>query len=349
MKDWKSILISPSTQILKAIRIIDDSSMQIALVVDENNRLCGTVTDGDIRRGILRGISLESPVQKIMNPNPIVVGLNDGRESILTVMRMKELRQIPVLDENGCVVGVELLDELIQIQERENWVVLMAGGMGRRLQPLTDECPKPLIHVGSKPILETILENFIEYGFRRFYISVNYKAEMVEEYFKDGSKWGVEISYIHEDKAMGTAGSLGLLPARPVKPFFVMNGDLLTKVNFHQLLTFHMEHKAKATMCVREYDFHIPYGVVKMERHRLIDIEEKPVQRFFVSAGIYLLDPITLDVIPKNSYFDMPDLFKKVVAKGFETAAFPIREYWLDIGRMDDLERAKGEYSEIFE
>lgn len=348
MKDWKKILVSPETPILQALQVIDKGSLQIALVIDGEHRLRGTVTDGDVRRGILKGIGLDRPVRDVMNSAPTIARLNDGRENILTIMRSKELRHIPVVDENGIIVGVEFLEELIQVRQRDNWVVLMAGGMGSRLRPLTDECPKPLLKVGSKPILETIIENFIEYGFHRFFLSVNYKAEMLKEYFSDGSRWGVEIGYLHEDHPMGTAGPLGLLPQRPTSPFLVMNGDLLTKVNFQQLLDYHQEHAASATMCVREYTFQVPYGVAKLEKHRLLDIEEKPVHRSFVSAGIYVLEPRVLDLVPAGSYYDMPDLFKQMIARQFEVTTFPIREYWLDIGRMDDLERAKGEYPEIF-
>lgn len=349
MKEWKKILVSPTTPILQAIKIIDAGSLQIALVVDEQNRLQGTVTDGDIRRGILKGITLEKFVSMVMNPNPVTARLNDVKENILSIMKMRGLRQIPVLDEEGSVTSVEFLDELIKLRKRENWVVIMAGGIGSRLRPLTDECPKPLLKIGNKPILETIIENFIEYGFYRFYLSVNYKAEMLKDYFQNGSRWGVEINYLHENKAMGTAGPLGMLPTDAAQPILVMNGDILTKVNFQQLLDFHREHEADATMCVREHAFQIPYGVAKMEKHRLIDIEEKPVQRYFVSAGIYVLEPKTLKLIPSGSHFDMPDLFKRVISQGMEVTTFPIREYWLDIGRMEDLERAKGDYPEVFE
>lgn len=348
MKNWKDILITPDTSILRAIEIINISAMQIALVVDERNFLLGTVTDGDIRRGILKGIALDNPVLQIMHRTPIVAKLNDGRENILALMKLKALRHIPVLDEQGIVVGMEFLETLIQSHLLENRVVLMAGGVGSRLRPLTEECPKPLIQVGSKPILETILESFIEYGFRHFYISVNYKADMIEKYFHDGSQWGVNIRYIHEDQPMGTAGPLGMLPEKQELPVLVMNGDLLTKVNFQQLLAFHQEHQSKATMCVREYDFQIPYGVTRLEKHRLVGIEEKPIERCFVNAGIYVLEPDVLEFISRGEYLDMPNLFKKVIDQGLETAAFPIREYWLDIGRMDDLERAKGEYAEVF-
>ena len=349
MKNWKNTIIKGSTAILKAIQVIDAEAMQIALVVDDHGRLLGTITDGDVRRGILKGIALDSPCHGIMNTKPTVAHPNEDQEHILGIMKLMQFRHVPIVDDEGRVVGIETLDELIQAPHRDNCVVLMAGGLGNRLRPLTNDCPKPLIEVGNKPILETILENFIEYGFRRFYISVNYKADMVKDHFKDGSRWGVDIRYIHEDKAMGTAGPIGLLPEKVDQPLLVMNGDLLTKVNFHQLLDFHREHKAQATMCVREYDFQVPYGVVRLDKHRLLQIEEKPVQRFFVNAGIYVLEPKALEHIPRGTYFDMTDLFDKIIAKGLETAAFPIREYGIDIGRMDDLERAKGEYPGIFE
>jgi dTDP-glucose pyrophosphorylase len=349
MKNWEKILLSPDGTISDAIKAIDAGSLQIALIVDAKRRLLGTITDGDVRRGILRGISIDRPAVDIMNRDFTVARAGDTRESILEIMKLKEIRQVPILDDNNCVSGIEILNDLLQPRERENRVVLMAGGMGSRLRPLTNDCPKPLIHVGNKPIMETILENFIEYGFRHFYVSVNYKADMVKSYFKDGSRWGVDIRYIHEDKALGTAGPIALLPEKMNQPLLVMNGDLLTKINFQQLLDFHQEHRAKATMCVREYDFQVPYGVVKLEKHRLLQIEEKPVQRFFVNAGIYVLEPETMDHIPHDTYFDMTDLFAKIIAQGSETAAFPIREYWIDIGRLDDLEQAKGEYPGIFE
>lgn len=350
MKNWKNILIDRETTILKAIEIIDANAMGIAIVVDKHNRLLGTVTDGDIRRAILKGMSLdEDQVSLIMNEKPTVAQIHEGRDSMLALMRQKDLKQIPVVDEEGCVVNVEVLHDLIQFKERDNWVILMAGGLGKRLGALTSNCPKPLLNVGNKPILETILQSFIEHGFRRFYITVNYKAEMIEEYFGDGSDWGVEIRYIREEKQLGTAGALSLLPEKLEKPFLVMNGDLLTKVNFNYLLDFHIEHQATATMCVREYNFQVPYGVVQIDKHRLVGIVEKPNQKFFVSAGVYVLDPAVLDVVPQNSYYDMPTLFEKLINKDYETAVFPIREYWLDIGRVDDFKRANSEFSEVFD
>ncbi|TAM45939.1 MAG: CBS domain-containing protein [Gammaproteobacteria bacterium] len=348
MTRWQKARIAPDRSIRDVIRTIDEGAIRIALVVDGDNRLLGTVTDGDIRRGILRGISLEEAVTRVMNPRPITARADEGRDVILERMKQTRLHQIPVVDGQGRLVTVEILDELLQSRHRDNWVVLMAGGLGSRLRPLTDECPKPLLKVGSKPLLEIILENFLEYGFRRFYISVNYRAEMVKEHFGDGSRWGSEIRYVHEDQRLGTAGALSLLPERPALPLIVMNGDLLTKVNFQHLLDFHAEHRARATMCVREYDFQVPYGVVRIDHHRILGIDEKPVQRFFVNAGIYVLEPDALELIPPATYFDMPELFTNLIGRKQETAVFPIREYWLDIGHMEDFARANGDFPEVF-
>ncbi len=348
MNRWKDVLIRPTTTIMKAIEIIDAGSLQIALVVDDEHKLLGTVSDGDVRRAILKGISLDRPASEIMFTEPTVASCHESREAILAAMKTKQLRQIPLVDQSGCVVGMDVWDELISIQERDNIVVLMAGGLGTRLGELTKDCPKPLLRVGNKPVLETILENCIEYGFKRFYISVNYKAGMVKDYFGDGSRWGVEIKYIEEKKRLGTAGSLGLLPEIPTLPLLVMNADVLTKINFKHLMEFHEEHKSIATMCVREYEFQVPFGVVQLDNHRLRNILEKPVHQFFVNAGIYVLNPEAVSRVPHNDYFDMPALFDKLLQAQLETTAFPIREYWLDIGRKDDFERANGDYDEVF-
>lgn len=349
MRDWKSVLVSPDASIRETIRVIDMGALKIALVVDGEGRLIGTVSDGDIRRGILKGCSLEDKVQQIMNTSPTAIRQNEGREKILALMRQKRFYQIPVVDKCGVLVGLELIDNILALPRMDNWVVLMAGGMGTRLKALTTDIPKPLLKIGDKPILGTILESFIDQGFTRFFISVNYKSELIERHFGDGSQLGVHIDYLREDKKLGTAGALDLLPSRPESPVVVMNGDLLTKVNFQQLLDFHLEHKAVATMCVREYDFQVPYGVVRLDRHRIAAIEEKPIQRFFVNAGIYVLEPQALDQIPCNTYFDMPLLFEKLVEQQQETAVFPVREYWLDIGRIDDFEQAQADFTKVFE
>ena len=348
MSEWAALVIGPEATIREAIRRIDAGGMQIALVVGTDRRLLGTISDGDVRRGILRGVSLDARCETIMNAAPTVARPGEDREALLATMRARQLHRIPVLDASDRIVGLETFDELVRPARRENLVVLMAGGMGKRLRPLTEERPKPMLMIGNRPILETILLNFVECGFHRFYLSVNYKADMVEEHFGDGSRWGVTIRYLREREPMGTAGAVRLLPEKPELPVLVMNGDLLTKTNFNSLLDFHNTHHAAATMCIREYDLQVPYGVVKTLDHRLVAVEEKPVQRFFVNAGIYVLSPEALGQIP-DGYYDMPMLFEKLVGAGSETAVFPIREYWLDIGHLADLEKAHGDFDAHFQ
>jgi len=345
---WKKTLITPDTPILKAIDIIDQAGLQIALVVDEEGRLLGTLTDGDVRRAILKHLGLDRAVHEIMNPAPYFIYREQPRENAYAAMKSRKLRQIPVLDEDHRVVGLEIADELLNPPARNNWVIIMAGGLGRRLSPLTDFCPKPLLKVGDKPVLETILESFIQQGFRCFYFSVNYKAEMIIQHFGDGSRWGVEIRYLHENRPLGTAGALGLLPVKPEDPLLLMNGDILTKIDFGRLLDFHHQALTDVTMCIKERFNQIPYGVVTFQKNRLTGIEEKPLQRYFVNAGLYVLNPAVLDYVPAGSRLDIPDLVKELLNQGKEIAVFPIREYWIDIGRLDDYKRASDEFAEVF-
>jgi dTDP-glucose pyrophosphorylase len=347
MNSWKSTCISPTASIQDAIRKIDESALQIALVV-EGERLRGTVTDGDIRRAILKGVSLQDPVQDSMNAHPAVAALGDDRQEVVGRMRRAQIRHMPVVDASGLLVGMEILDELLAPRMRSNPVLLMAGGMGKRLSPLTEDCPKPMLQVGGRPILETILLNFSDYGFRRFYLSVNYKAEVIVEYFGDGSRWGVQIEYLREDERLGTAGALALLPERPVAPMLVMNGDVLTRVNMNHLLDFHVAQRAQATMCILEYQYQVPFGVVRVDGQEILSIDEKPTQKFFVNAGIYTLEPEVIDLVPRKSFFDITTLFGKLVEQGRKTAVFPLREYWLDVGQHADFEKAKVEFEQIF-
>jgi dTDP-glucose pyrophosphorylase len=352
MKDWKKTSVTPETSIRDTIAVIDKSALQIALVVDPDDKLLGTVTDGDIRRGILKGISLDAPVKRIFYVSPLTASIDDDPKTMRRIMKEQLINQLPVVDHGGRVVELMLLRDILEEKKQKNPVVLMAGGLGTRLRPLTESCPKPLLKLGGTPLLETILEGFIDKGFDTFFISVNYKAEMIEEYFGDGSKWGVTIEYLKETKRLGTAGSIRLLPEKPDLPFIVMNGDLLTKVDFRQLLNFHISnHKlnaAMATMCVREYNMQIPYGVIQQEGNRLVKLDEKPVQRFFVNGGIYVFQPDIIDLIPEDEYFDMTHLFDCMMQKKYKTVVFQIREYWMDIGHKRDFETADGEYGEIF-
>lgn len=341
MAVWREAFVRPTASILEAIRVIERDGVQIALVVDEYGRLLGTVTDGDVRRAILKGIAFSEPVEKVMNPHPVSGNVEKTDLELFELMKLKMVNQLPVVDANGRVVGLRVLSEMLQSPQKSNRVVLMAGGLGNRLQPLTNECPKPLLKVGSRPILHGILDRFLAQGFRQFYISVNYKAEMIMDYFGDGSAFGASIEYLREPTRMGTAGALSLIPQLPEAPLIVMNGDLITDTNFNQLLEFHKKHKVAATMCIRRHEFQVPYGVVQINEHQFDRMDEKPLQQFFVNAGIYVIEPTLLSMVPANSYVDMPDLFKRARISEKEVAVFPLREHWLDIGSTDDFRRAE--------
>jgi dTDP-glucose pyrophosphorylase len=340
-------LVKRTAPILDAIRTMDDGRLQIALIED-GGRLVGTLTDGDVRRALLTGATLSQPVQTIMNASPVVAKVGITNEAALKVMRYHSIHQLPIVDADGKISDIKLIDDIPHASHADYWVVLMAGGAGQRLRPLTEDLPKPLINVGGRPILETILTNFITSGFSKFFISVNYKAEMIQSHFGDGSKWGVDISYLEEKTKLGTAGALSLLPSRPVDPIVVMNGDLLTTINFQQLIKYHKEHKAVATACVTEHSTTIPYGVVEISENAVRSIREKPQFKQFINAGVYLLEPDVFNYIEPNTALDMPNLLNMLVDDKKTTVAFPLREYWIDIGRLDDLKRASDEYQHVF-
>jgi dTDP-glucose pyrophosphorylase len=348
MITWENTLITPDATIGNAIEVITRVAVQVALVVDADRRLLGVITDGDIRRGLLKGVSLKEKVSLVMNRTPKTATAGTyNTHRLMSIMRTRRIHQLPLVDDSGRVVGLHLLDELLQAQKMPNWVVLMAGGLGTRLQPLTHHCPKPLLHVGDRPILETILDSYLDQGFSRFIISLNYKGEMIESYFGNGEEWGAEIHYIREKKRMGTAGPLSQLPLQPDTPFFVMNSDLLTTINYQAMLKFHASHGQLATMAVREFDMEVPFGVVKMDGIHITGIQEKPVHHFFVNAGIYLLDPKCLSFIPDDTFFNMPDLFQTLIQHDQHPSAFPLHEYWLDIGGMKELEQANATIHQV--
>lgn len=353
MRDEISILrISPADTVRQAIETIDKGARQIALVTDQDNMLLGTVTDGDVRRGLLRGVSLDAPVAEIMRREFSSVTLQQGTDAIGAARKMMQERafhHVPIVDPQGHLVDLAWIDDLTGITQRDTRVVLMAGGLGTRLRPLTETVPKPMLPVGGRPILEVILQNFTNQGFHKFTLSLNYKGEMIREHFGDGSGFDAQIDYVDETQRMGTAGALSLLPERPDGPFIVMNGDLLTAVRFDSLVRFHEETGATATMCARDYSVQVPYGVIQMEGTRLIDIVEKPTHTHFVNAGIYVLSPEAMDYLEPGTPLDMPVLFERIMADNKVASVFPIREYWIDIGRMEDLERARVEFDTEFQ
>lgn len=346
---WQQVLITPETTLRSTIEVIDRAALQIALVLDADERLVGVVTDGDIRRAMIRGLSLEHPVVEVMNKRPKLASLQDSKAQLIALMEGHHLFQLPVVDEQGRVVRLESLQALYKQPAFPNPVFLMAGGFGKRLRPFTDDCPKPLLEIGGKPILETIIENFLKSGFRQFYIAVHYRAQQIKDYFGDGARWGVKIEYIEEHEPMGTAGAIGLLPdSLPDVPLIVMNGDILTQIDFSRLLAYHNEQQAIATVCVRQYEYQIPYGVVSLDQQRVIGIEEKPLQNCLTNAGIYVIDHSLIKTILAYKTLDMPTLLNMQATQGELVTMFPIHDYWLDIGREADFLRAQGEFAKYF-
>jgi len=349
MIEYNNITINDKKTIQEALEVINTGAIRIAIIINKENQVIGTITDGDIRRGLLNGSGLSSSIETLYFKTPTLANISDSKESIIKKALSNKLYQIPIVDDDGKLVGIEDLATLLKINTKKNRVILMAGGLGTRLRPLTQDTPKPLLHIGNKPILETIIDNFAKHGFVNITISVNYKSHMIKEYFGDGSKFGVNIDYIEESKRLGTAGALSLIKDKPKESFFVMNADLLTNTNFLHLLDFHSYENATATMCVREYDFQVPYGVIKTNNGKISSIVEKPIQKFFVNAGIYVLSPKVFEYIPQNEFYDMPTLFNTLIEKEKSTISFPIHEYWLDIGQMDDFHQAQIEYKTVFE
>ncbi len=348
MKNWEQALVGPHTSLREALETIDRAGCQIALVVGTDRRLLGTLSDGDARRGLLRGLNLGDRVEAAMHKSPTFARAGEAHHSILGTMRRLGLHQIPVLDAAGIVIGLETVDDYLATPAREHWVVIMAGGLGTRLEDLTRDTPKPMLKIGARPLLETIVRSYAEQGFRRFYFAVNYKSEQIEAHFGDGSALGVDIRYLREQTRLGTAGPLSMLPERPTLPVVVTNADLLTKEDYGRMVDLHVEAGADATMAVRDYEMQVPFGVVRERDGRIEAIEEKPVQRFVVSAGMYVLSPQALDLVPRNEFFDMPSLFGAMVERGMRTRCHAIDGYWLDIGRLPDFERANMDFNEVF-
>ena len=347
-KSWRDITIGPDASVHQAWETIDRGTMQIALVIDRDCHLLGTVTDGDIRRAVLHGKGLEVPITEVMNASPVTGLLEETNDSWQRTMHRHSLRHLPILDTRGCVVDLARYSMPLE-PERSTPVVIMAGGLGTRLRPLTDNTPKPLIPVGPKPVLETIIENFADQGFINIHLCLNYMGDKIRKHFGNGGALGVNITYLQEDRRLGTAGALSLLPGHPSEPVIVMNGDLLTKIDFVRLLDFHNRQGFIATMAMREHRQQVPYGVLKIgEGYVVQELVEKPVERYYVNAGIYILNPETLGHVPNQSFYDMPTLFNTLMSNGEKVGGFPLRDYWVDIGRLEDLEQASAEFAEMF-
>ena len=341
MSEFKKTFLSTEDSLEKAIETLHKAGLRIALVVDSQSVLQGTITDGDIRRALLQQKKMDTPVLEIMNDSPITALKGTSTESILILMKEKDILHVPVVDSNGHIVDLKTITHIHEDGRLNNPVMIMAGGFGKRLMPLTNETPKPLLKIGSKPILESILERFIDFGFYNFFISTYYKSEMIMDYFKDGSKWGVSIKYITETKPLGTAGSLSLLPQDlPDLPLILMNGDLVTELDFQSLLENHSKSKSEVTVCVVEYDFQVPYGVLEVKGSKVKKIVEKPTHKFFVNAGIYVINTSLIKSLRKEKYLDMPELITMKIDTNNRVNMFPLYEEWLDIGRISDFRKA---------
>ena len=340
-KSWRRAALAENATLEQAISCLNESCCQIALVVTPLGTLHGTLTDGDIRRGLLRGLNLQSSIESLVNLDPLVVPPQLGCEAVLQLMKVNRIHQLPVIDDKRRIVGLHLLDELIVPQLRSNLMVIMAGGKGTRLRPHTENCPKPLLPVGGKPMLEHIIERSKAEGFGRFLLATHYLGHMIEGYFGDGRKWDVQIDYLREECPLGTAGALSLLDTPPDAPFLVSNGDVLTDIRYGELLDYHLRHAAAGTMAVRLHEWQHPFGVVRTSGVDIVGFEEKPIARSHINAGIYVLEPAALALLQRGGACDMPTLFARLQENGQRTIVYPMHEPWLDVGRHDDLKRAR--------
>lgn len=332
----KYLSLQPATELDDALRLLDANGNGFLPVIDDAGKLVGIITDGDIRRGILNK-TLE--LNAIINRKPVTAKYGTSHIVIKRQLREIHRRHMPMVDEAGVLKEVVILDNF-EFISKNNWVVIMAGGLGSRLGELTKSVPKPMLEVGGKPILLGIIEHFKSQGFGKFILCVNYKAEVIENYFGDGTSFGVQIEYTRETKKMGTAGALSLITQQMDEPFFVVNGDVLTSINFEDFLDFHKVNHADATMCVKNFVFNIPYACIDFNADSSITgIREKPSNEYFVNTGMYILNPTVLSLIPSDDFYDMPQLFDQLMEQQYQCKAYRIDEYWLDLGRPEDLDK----------
>jgi dTDP-glucose pyrophosphorylase len=336
-RDWRKSILRPNATIGQAIRNLNDTSIKIVLIANDAGTIEGTLSDGDIRRGILRGLDINSSIISIIRRNSLVVPQEMKRELVMQLMLANKVQQIPIVDDQHHIVGLYLWDEISTPPKRPNMMVIMAGGMGTRLLPYTEKCPKPLLSVAGKPMLEHIIERAKLEGFNHFVLAIHYLGDMIEDHFGNGNLFGVQIDYSREKSPLGTAGSLSLLDPIPEVPFVVTNGDIITDIRYGDLLDFHTRHSATATMAVRVHEWQHPFGVVQTKGVEIVGFEEKPISRSHINAGVYALDPGALSVLSSDEHCDMPTLFERIKNRNQRTVVYPMHEPWLDVGRPDDL------------
>jgi dTDP-glucose pyrophosphorylase len=339
--EWRKAVLNMSASLHDAVRCLNESSYQIVLIEASDGTLLGTLTDGDIRRGSLRGYGLDSSVETLLVRDPLVVPPELGRDAVMQLMHSNRIHQVPVVDTTRRLVGLHLFGELLMPQPRSSLMVIMAGGRGSRLLPHTENCPKPLLPIGGKPMLEHIIERAKLDGFDRFVLAVHYLGDMIEDYFGDGGRWQVRIEYLREQSPLGTAGAIQLLDPKPDEPFVVSNGDVLTDIRYGELLDYHCYHNAAATMAVRLHEWRHPFGVVRTQGVDIVGFEEKPVARTYINAGVYVLSPQVFAHLGIDQPCDMPTLFSRLQMDAARTIVYPMYEPWLDVGRDVDLRLAR--------
>jgi len=337
----EACLVQESGTVREAMQALERGAVQIALAVDDGRRLTGVLTDGDLRRALLHGTGLDDPVAPLITRRFVAVDARQGRDEVLEIMRARRIGAIPVVDGGGRPIGLHLLYEFLEPVERSNWAIVMAGGQGRRLRPLTEATPKPMLRVAGRPILERIVHHLVGFGIKRIYLSVNYLAPVIEDYFGDGSRFGCRIEYLREEEPLGTAGALGLLAEPPTEPIVVMNGDLVTSADIAGLLDCHAAGDFAATIGVRRYLHTVPFGCVVREDDRVVRLDEKPTLVREVNAGIYALSPDAAGLVPPGRVAMMPDVIGALLERGKRVGVFEIEDDWIDVGQREQLVRAR--------
>jgi len=343
--------LSVDAPLVAAVRAIEASHRRIAIVVAEDGKLLGTLTDGDVRRCLLAGGSLQTSVSEAMNSDPVSAHEGSSDSYLLNIMSHRNILAVPLVDDAGCFVRIAHRTDLVPTDKACGradfaFAVIMAGGEGIRLRPLTENIPKPMVDIGGVPLLELQIRRLAKAGLTRIYLSVNYLSQVIENHFGDGSRFGLEVRYLREQEKLGTAGALALLPEKPTAPIVVMNGDILTTSDFTSLNAFHSNLGAEITVAAVSYYVHIPYGVIHNSGSHVNRIIEKPSQRFLCNAGIYALEPSALGYLPQAGAFNMTDLVDRCLAAGRPVAVFPVHEFWSDIGTPADLAKARSQFSE---
>lgn len=336
----KPLILGENTSVKDAIRLMDKIGFGVLPVLDSHQNFYGLITDGDIRRALLND---QFDIEHVINKSPLTLDPDTSFAQRKQFLKQHHRRHLPIVDSDRKYIKMFTLDE-IDFNTKPNAVVIMAGGLGSRLGDLTKDTPKPMLKVGTKPMLQTILEMYVESGFKMFYFSVNYKKEQIMDYFDDGSKWGVEIKYLIESERLGTGGALSLIEEKLEYPLIVANADVFTGIDYDLLIKKHHETSATATMCTREHEYSVAYGVVEVEGDTIVSMTEKPTYKHLINSGVYLLDPKVLAKVPKNTFYDMPTLLETLMEEGFKCATFVIEDYWVDIGLVEEYESVKKKF-----